>query len=76
MVQPVQQIQGGLYRRSPCVDQVCPNRLIVRFDSRLMLGQSKLEANVAIHVTIGHMMNDLPDRPTAFSIRCVELSVI
>src|SRR5262249_39498370 len=41
-----------------------------------MFGQSKLKSYVAIHVTVRHMMNDLPHRPPVFSISCVELSVI
>lgn len=57
----------------PLIRQLRKRLLIVRFDRRVVLGDGQLQPDVRIEVTIGHMMHDLPDGPSARPIWCIEL---
>src|SRR5262249_49018270 len=45
------------------VGQGGPAALVVGFDRRPVFGQGPLEADVAIHVAVGEVVDDLPDGP-------------
>jgi len=57
----------------PLIWQLRKRLLIVRFDRRVVLGNGQLHPDVRIDVTVGHMMDNLPDGPPARPIWCVEL---
>src|SRR3990172_1685586 len=50
-----------------------PGRLIVALDLRLVLGHRELEADVAVEVSVGKVVDDLPNGPSAWPVRCLEL---
>jgi hypothetical protein len=49
------------------IDQRGPSSFIVGLNGWPIFGQRPLEANVTIHMAIGQMMNDLPNRPISIS---------
>jgi len=67
------QCKRNFCRRRARILKLGPSIFVIRFDGRLIFGERKLEPAVAVQVTIGHVMHDLPDSPPAGSIRRVEL---
>ena len=45
----------------------------VRLDGRRIFGQGQLEADVGVHVALGHVMGDLPHGPSAIAIGSFDL---
>src|SRR5437588_10840753 len=60
-------------RRRSRVFELSPAVFVIALDGRLIFGQCKLEAAVAVQVAVGHVMRDLSNSPPARSIRRVEL---
>lgn len=50
-----------------------PSLLVVRLDDRVGLRQRPLEADVRVHVGIGHVMYYLPNRPAPLAVGRIEL---
>ena len=57
------------------VAELGPRGLVVRLDRRRVLRDRELEAHVGVQVAVGHVMHDLPHRPSARPIRRVELRI-
>ena len=64
-------------RRPACAPcrRARPRRLVVRLDRRVVFGQRQLEADVGVHVAVGHVVHDLTHGPSAGPIRRIELRV-
>src|SRR3990172_258227 len=73
LVKRGQQSERRLYRSVLPVLELRPGRLIVALYLRLVLGHRELEANVAVEVAVGKMVDDLPHRPSAWPVRRLEL---
>ena len=83
--QAVQQIhpaavEGGqeIKRRSdrfPTVRQLGPTLLVVGLDHGPVFRQRQLESNVAVHVTVGQVVDHLPDGPATRTVRGVQSAV-
>src|SRR6266545_8205840 len=69
----IQQIEREFDRGLVGIGQPGPTIFEVRPDRGLVLSDCEFESNVAIHVTLRHMMNYLADRPSFRSVRRVEL---
>ena len=54
------------------VFQLRPFRFFVGFDPGIVLGQREPHARVGVEMTVGEMMDDLPCRPPAVTVRPVE----
>ncbi|MNV60383.1 hypothetical protein D3C71_1528430 [compost metagenome] len=50
------------------VGKLCPYILSVRTGDRGFLGQPSFEPDISVHIIIGHMMDNLLDRPAAWTI--------
>ena len=71
-----EEIERDGNRERSRIGQFCPLTLVVRVDSRwIRFGDGKFHPHVRIHVTVGHVMHHLPDRPTAQSIAGLELRI-
>ena len=64
-VNPLQDRQRTLNGRRSCVNHFRPQGFVIRLDPRSLFGQRPFKSNVAIEMTVGEMMNDLPNRPVA-----------
>ena len=53
-----------------------PVGFIVGLDLRLIFGERQFEADVGVQVTVGHVMHELPHRPSFRPIRRVELLLV
>src|SRR5688500_10289308 len=73
LVQRFQQRERYFDWSSANVAKLGPTVFVVRLDSRFVFSQRKLEAAVAVQMTVGHMVHDLPNGPAARPIRRVEL---
>ena len=51
------------------VSKLRPRRLVVRLDGWVVFRQRQLGAYQSVHVTVGDVMNDLPDCPAFRPIR-------
>src|SRR5947207_575484 len=72
-VQRIEQLQRNLYRDAARIDQLGPCGFVVRLDSRLVLGERKLEARVRVDMTVGHVVHDLFHRPPTWPVSRLEL---
>lgn len=75
----MQHVEHGERRLDGCDTAVLEHRprfLVVRLDRRGVFRQSPLESDVRVHVTVGHVVHDLPNGPTVGPVGRVELSII
>src|SRR5438477_12798980 len=63
LVQRFQQGQRDFNGRYPAVGQFRPAVLSIRLDSGFIFCQSELEADVAVQMAVGNVVNDLAHRP-------------
>ncbi len=73
LVEAVEEAEGGLCGDDVCVLEFGPGGFVVGLDGGFVLCQRELEADVAVHVAVGEVVDDLAYRPTAFAIGGVEL---
>ena len=55
------------------VAKLGPTVFVVSLDRWFVFGERELEPTIAVQVTIGHVVHDLPNSPAAWSIRRLEL---
>ena len=67
--------QRNLHRQPAAVCQVGPGCFVVRLDRGPILGKRQLEANVAVRVAVGHVVDHLAQCPAALTVRGIELRV-
>jgi hypothetical protein len=75
-MQSGEKIERDGNRQRSRIGQFCPLTLVVRVDFRwIRFGDGMFHSHVRIHVTVGHVMHNLPDRPPAQSIAGLELRI-
>src|SRR5713101_7219522 len=62
-----------LDRRRVRVAELRPAGVVVWPDGRYIFGQRELEAAIRVEMTVGHVVDDLTDRPATFAVWRVEL---
>src|SRR5438105_1124835 len=72
-MQTFKQIQRRFDRRRARIDQLGPLSLVVSFYRRFVLSEGKLEADVTVHMTVGHVVNNLAYGPSFLSVWRVQL---
>src|SRR5215469_5846027 len=74
-MQVLEQLQGNFYRHRPRVRKFRPLILAIRLNGRLIFGERQPKARVAVQMTVGYVMDHLPDRPATRPVRRVELRI-
>src|SRR5271155_16291 len=69
----LEQIKRGRNGPRASISQLGPTAFLIGEDSWPVLGQAETNTGIRIHVAIGHVVNQLPDRPSSRTIRCLEL---
>ena len=73
LMKRIEKGQRSLDGGQAAVGQLGPTIFHVGFNRGFIFGKSQLETDVTVEVAVGNMMNDLPYRPSAIPIRCVQL---
>ncbi len=53
-----------------------PILFVKRADQRRLLSQCQFASNIAVHMAVGKMVNDLPDSPASGPVRRIKLFFI
>ena len=70
------QLQGKLHRRGARIGQFRPMPSDRRPDGGLRLGQRQPQADEAVHVAVGDVVDGLPDGPASGAVRRIELGIV
>src|ERR1019366_9201858 len=75
-VQAFDELQGWLHGAGARIGQFRPGLLIVGADSGLRLGERQAQADIAVHVAVGDVVDSLADGPTAGPVWGIELRIV
>ena len=73
VVERFSQRERGFKGRALRIVKLSPSVFLIRLDSRLIFGQSQLEAYITVKVAVGQVMNYLPDGPSPIAVRRIDL---
>src|SRR5574343_284975 len=72
----IKKCNRNIHRYPVYIIQLSPTFFIIGFDGGFILSKRQFKTHVGVHVTIGHMVYQLLDRPSTFSVRLIELMFI